>query len=86
MNTLRCHFGLMACLISAALGSHALAQRALNTNGTPVHMIVTVEPRKGSEVPVVNREDVMVTKEKTATRSRNGFQPRETMRDWNSLS
>jgi len=60
VNTLRCHFGLMACLISAALGSHALAQRALNTNGTPVHMIVTVEPRKGSEVPVVNREDVMV--------------------------
>ncbi len=54
------YFGLMACLIAAALGSHALAQRALNTNGTPVHMIVTVEPRKGSEVPVVNREDVMV--------------------------
>ena len=60
MKTLRYEFGLMACLISAALGSTALAQPAPNPNGTPVHMIVTVEPRKGSEVPVVNREDVMV--------------------------
>lgn len=60
MSALRFHFDLMACLISAALGSHALAQPALNANGTPVHMIVTVEPRKGSEVPVVNLEDVMV--------------------------
>ncbi len=60
MNTLRYQFGLMACLILAALGSRAIAQQTPNTNGTPVHMIVTVEPRKGSEVPVVNREDVMV--------------------------
>ena len=50
----------MACLILAALGSRAIAQQTPNTNGTPVHMIVTVEPKKGSEAPVVNREDVMV--------------------------
>src|SRR5258708_31364155 len=29
-------------------------------NGIPVHMVVTVEPHHGSDVPVVNREDVMV--------------------------
>jgi hypothetical protein len=58
----------MACLILAALGSHALAQQAPNTNGSPVHMIVTVEPKKGSEVPVVNREDVMVYERKERDR------------------
>jgi hypothetical protein len=65
VNILRYQFGPIACLISAALGSHAFAQQAPNTNGTPVHMIVTVEPRKNSEVPVVNREDVMVYERKT---------------------
>jgi hypothetical protein len=61
----------MACVISAALGSLAVAQQApatntnTNTSGTPIHMIVTVEPRKGSEAPVVNREDVMVYERKT---------------------
>jgi hypothetical protein len=54
----------MAGLISASLGSQTLAQPAPNTNGTPVHMIVTVEPRKGSEIPVVNREEVMVYERK----------------------
>ena len=28
--------------------------------GTPVHMIVTAEPRHGNDVPVIQREDVMV--------------------------
>ena len=64
LDTLRYQLGLMACLIPAALGSQAPAQQAPNTNGTPVHMIVTVEPKKGTEVPVVNREDVMVYERK----------------------
>lgn len=50
----------MACLIAVALCNYALAQQAPNASGTLVHMIVTVEPHKGSDVPVVNREDVMV--------------------------
>jgi hypothetical protein len=58
----------MACLISATLVSHALAQQAPNTNGTPVRMIVTVEPKSGSEAPVVNREDVMVYEGKNRDR------------------
>jgi len=36
------------------------AQQAPEANGVPVHMVVTVEPHKGSEVPVINRDDVMV--------------------------
>jgi hypothetical protein len=28
--------------------------------GVPAHLVVTVEPHKGSEVPVINRDDVMV--------------------------
>jgi hypothetical protein len=62
--TLRCQFGWMACLILTALSSLAIAQQAPSASGTPVHMIVTVEPRKGSEVSVVNREDVMVYERK----------------------
>jgi len=63
-NTLQYQFALLACLVSAVLSSHALAQDAPNTNGTPIHVIVTVEPRKGSEAPVVNREDVLVFERK----------------------
>jgi hypothetical protein len=43
----------------------AFAQQPTNTNGATVRMIVTVEPKKGSEMPVVNREDVMVYEGKT---------------------
>ena len=37
----------------------AVAQEASCTV-VPVHVVVTVEPRHGSNVPVSNREDVMV--------------------------
>src|SRR5690349_2904196 len=36
-----------------------VAQEASST-GVPVHVVVTVEPRHGSNVPLINREDVMV--------------------------
>ncbi len=36
-----------------------MAQEASST-GVPVHVVVTVEPRHGSNVPVINREDVTV--------------------------
>jgi hypothetical protein len=65
VNELRHKFAFMACLISAALGSLAMAQPAPSPSGIPAHMIVTVEPKKGSEVPTVNREDVMVYERKT---------------------
>jgi hypothetical protein len=36
------------------------AQDTPAAGGVPAHMVVTVEPHHGSEVPSVNREDVMV--------------------------
>jgi hypothetical protein len=36
------------------------AQQAAAANGVPTHIVVTVEPHHGSDVPSVNREDVMV--------------------------
>jgi hypothetical protein len=38
----------------------SLAQQAAAASGVPAHMVVTVEPHRGSDVPTVNREDVMV--------------------------
>ncbi len=48
--------------IAASLGAacNLNAQQAPATNGVPAHMLVTVEPHHGHEVPVVNREDVLV--------------------------
>jgi len=36
-----------------------LAQGTPSSTGVPIHMLVTVEARHGSDVPVINREDVM---------------------------
>lgn len=60
MNALRSQLALITLLFSAMGSPAAFAQETPNENGTPVRMIVTVEPRKGSEAPTVNREDVMV--------------------------
>jgi len=52
----------VAFLAVAALATclrSAVAQEASPT-GVPVHVVVTVEPRHGSNVPIINREDVMV--------------------------
>jgi hypothetical protein len=51
-----------ALLAAAALASglwSAVAQEA-SSSGVPVQVVVTVEPRHGSNVPVINREDVML--------------------------
>jgi hypothetical protein len=44
--------------LATGLGS-VVAQQASST-GVSVHIVVTVEPRHGSNVPVIYREDVMV--------------------------
>jgi hypothetical protein len=48
--------GLMLCLCAVGI---TRAQEAAGS-GVPAHLLVTVEPRHGSNVPVINREDVMV--------------------------
>ena len=53
-------FSVMVGLAVGALGVPSVAQQTAAANGVPVHMVVTVEARHGSDVPVINREDVMV--------------------------
>jgi hypothetical protein len=45
--------------VTSLAASQVVAQRE-SSSGVPVRMVVTVEPRHGSNVPIVNREDVMV--------------------------
>lgn len=53
--------GLVGALILAACGIGSLAaQEAPAGSGVAVQMVVTVESHHGSEVPVINRDDVMV--------------------------
>ena len=57
----RNHFLRMAVLAFLALiARNAATQQPTPTTGVPVHMVVTVEARKGQEIPIINREDVMV--------------------------
>ncbi len=51
---------LMVGLALVVLGTQSLAQQVSSANGVPAHMVVTVEARSGSDVPVTNRQDVMV--------------------------
>ena len=61
MNTGRFGLSLFVCLTLVALDSRVVcAQQNPNPNGTPVHMVVTVEAHHGSEIPNLTREDVMV--------------------------
>ena len=41
-------------------GALSLAAQQASASGVPVHTVVTVEAHRGSDVPVINREDVMV--------------------------
>jgi hypothetical protein len=43
-----------------AFGPKLMAQSQPASNGVPVHMVVTVEARKGNDVPEITREDVKV--------------------------
>ena len=44
----------------AFIARNAAAQQPASTTGVPVHTVVTVEARKGDEIPIIHREDVMV--------------------------
>jgi len=53
-------FSSLALVLFVALPIISFGQQPATTGESSVHMVVTVEPHKGAEVPVVNREDVMV--------------------------
>jgi hypothetical protein len=50
----------LALLGIVAFGPKLMAQNQPASNGVPVHMVVTVEARKGNDVPEITREDVKV--------------------------
>ena len=50
----------LLAVTALAVGLSSVAAQEASSTGVPVHMVVTVEPRHGSNVPVINREDVMV--------------------------
>jgi hypothetical protein len=52
--------GVRLAVTALAVGLSSVAAQEVSSTGVPVHMVVTVEPRHGSNVPVINREDVMV--------------------------
>jgi hypothetical protein len=51
---------ILGLLVWASVAGRLAAQETPATNGPSVHMLVTVEAMHGSDVPVINREDVMV--------------------------
>jgi len=51
-------FTVLMFLTGVTAGSQA--QQAQAAGGVPVHLLVTVEPKHGSNVPEIKREDVMV--------------------------
>ncbi|MGO9087075.1 MAG: hypothetical protein ACLP6G_23835 [Terriglobales bacterium] len=70
------NYFLGAVLLSGMLWMYgaekAAAQQTAAATGVPAHLVVTVEPRKGPDTPVVNRDDVMVYEGKD----------RDTVTDW----
>lgn len=59
MNTGGLRLSLLLSLVLCG-STYLAAQQASTTEGVPAHMVVTVEAHHGSNVPVINREDVMV--------------------------
>lgn len=53
-------FGIVILLSGVA----GVSAQTTASNGIPVHMVVTVEPRKGAEMPSLAREDVLVSQNK----------------------
>jgi hypothetical protein len=51
---------LLALALTSGLPFIAAQQQDASLPGVPVQMVVTVEARHGNELPVINREDVMV--------------------------
>lgn len=60
MNTYRFLANAILGLAVGVFGVESLAAQQAPANGVPIHMVVTVEAHHGSDVPVINRADVMV--------------------------
>jgi hypothetical protein len=51
-------FGILAGILACT--GRLWAQQSSSSDGIPAHLVVTVEPHKGNDAPVIQREDVMV--------------------------
>jgi hypothetical protein len=56
----RRYLRLMPLLVSCVLAAPWLTAQLSPASGTAVHMVVTAEARHGADVPVIQKEDVMV--------------------------
>jgi hypothetical protein len=56
--------GLLFVAIAISVSHTAWAQNAADHAGTPVHMVVSVEPKHGNEVPMITQQDVIVNQGK----------------------
>jgi len=52
--------GALLAVAALASGLWSVVAREASSTGVAVHVVLTVEPRHGSNVPVINRKDVMV--------------------------
>jgi hypothetical protein len=50
----------LLAVTALAIGPRSVVAQEASSFGVPINMVVTVEPRHGSNVPVIYREDVMV--------------------------
>jgi len=60
MKNTRLLIGLLGWMCCASTVGTAVAQETAGAGGIPAHVVVTVEPKHGSNAPAVTREDVMV--------------------------
>jgi hypothetical protein len=58
----RCCLRLNVLLVVGVIAAapNLLAGQQSPASGTPVHIVVTAEARHGTDVPVIQKEDVMV--------------------------
>jgi hypothetical protein len=63
---MNCHLFSKICvsITFCIFGAANLSAQSLSANGVPVHTVVTVEPRKGSDMPEIHPEDVLVRQNK----------------------
>lgn len=53
-------FAVAVALVLGIIAAETARAQQATPEGVPVHMVVTVEPHKGKDVPNINRDDVMV--------------------------
>src|SRR6266851_5851463 len=64
-----------------AISNIPLVGQQVPSSGTPVHMVVTVEAHHGTNIPAINREDVMVYQGHDRDQVTDPFRPHPNFHD-----